>query len=106
MAEERRALSNEDLQRLGRIGTRGAVRRTSQEEVEAARVRAAGRPAKPQNPALQKWAEGELYDRLSRTVSGPSPKEGRGTMYTLSHAQFAQWKETGEWEGDPRPREV
>jgi hypothetical protein len=97
-------------------GTGAGARRVSQEELDAARVRASGVNAKPgyrdeqgvarySNPAFQEWAKGEMLDRARRTVMGLYENKGRYPMHTLSHGQFAQFKETGTWEGMPTPEE-
>ena len=77
----------------------------TQEENDASRARAAGRPMGPPNKELAAWAGGQLMDRLQRTVIGNYERKGRAPTYTLSPGQFAQFQSTGEWEGMPTPEE-
>jgi hypothetical protein len=105
---------------LSNIDTRSAARRTTQEELDVARVQASGAGAKneprgPQsealiaNPELQAWAKAEAERRAGRAVMGLTSRKGRQPMYVLSHEQFAEFKATGAWSGDnpkmPTPEE-
>ena len=87
------------------LDTRGGARHTIQESIDTARVRAAGAPGPPPNPALQSWAAGEVVDRAKRTVMGRIEMGGRSPMITLSPHQFATFQATGEWEGMPTPEQ-
>lgn len=88
-----------------RKGTRGAVRRTSQEEVEAARVKAAGRAPREVSPEFHAWAKAETESRARRAVMGLISVKGRQPLHVLSEEQFDQFRRTGAWEGMPTPEE-
>lgn len=90
---------------LGKLDTRGAARRTSQESLDAARERVAGKAQGPPNPELVAWTKHEAEDRARRTVIGMFENKGRAPMHVLSAPQFAQFKATGGWEGMPTPEE-
>ena len=85
------------------LNTGQHVRRTSPEDLEASRKRAAGAPApeRGRSPEFAAWAKSEIESRFKRTLMGPPIVGGNHTFYTLSHAQFAEHLETGAWTGDP-----
>jgi hypothetical protein len=85
-----------------RLDTRGTARRTSQEQIDAARKLAAGRPAPPYDPVLHAKLGREIIDTVKRTVIGLAEVKGRAPTYKLSHDQFAEFTETGAWSGEPR----
>lgn len=90
---------------LTKLDTRGAARSTSQEEVAAARQRAAGAPAPPYDPALHARLGREIVDRAQRSVMGNYGNKGRHPLHILTPGQFASFQQTGEWEGMPTPEE-
>ena len=81
------------------INTRAAVRRTPQEDIDAARVRAAGAPAPPYDPAEHARLGRVMEDRATRWVMGRYENKGRSPMVVLSHAQFAELHQTGDVAG-------
>jgi hypothetical protein len=96
-----------------RKGTGAGARRTSQEELDVSRVRASGATRKnaprgpsgenrPVNPELQAFAKAEAESRAQRWVRGVYERKGRAPGYVLSHEQFAEFKGTGSWSGEPR----
>ena len=94
--------SNESLKN---IDTRSGARRTSQEELETSRKRAAGAPAKELDPGFHAWAKGEVESRVQRTVMGLYGNKGRYPMHVLTPHQFGQFQSTGAWEGMPTSEE-
>jgi hypothetical protein len=81
------------------INTSGAARRTPQEDLDAARVRAAGAPAPPYDPAEHARLGRKMEDRATRLVMGRYENHGRSPMVVLSHSQFAELKATGDVAG-------
>jgi hypothetical protein len=102
-----------------RKGTGAGARRTTQEELDAARVKASGvNRADPKynyrdeqgvaryaNPEFKEWAKTEIEGRARRFVRGIYEDKGRAPGHVLSHEQFTQFKETGTWEGAPSEEE-
>ena len=96
------------------IDTRGGARRTSQEDLETSRKRAAGSGedfrdeqgvARSSNPAFSDWAKGEIESRVQRTVMGLYGDKGRYPMHVLTPHQFTDFQSTGQWEGMPSAEE-
>lgn len=83
------------------INTQGSARRTSQESLDAARVRAAGVDPGPYDPVKHLQGGREIIDRVQRTVMGRYEIKGRSPFHVLTPAQFSQFTETGAWEGMP-----
>lgn len=73
--------------------------------VAAAKIRAAaaGINDTPEITARTAEVRSNFPKIVARTLLG-QPVKGRQAAYSLSESQFAQWKETGEWKGSPRPR--
>jgi hypothetical protein len=87
------------------VNTSGATRRTSQADVDAARVRAAGSEPAPYDPVKHLQGGREIIDRVQRTVMGRYEIKGRSPFHVLTPAQFSQFTEAGTWEGMPSPEE-
>ena len=83
------------------LNTRAYAGSTSPEQVEASRVQASGRSMPPPNPKLMAYGKAEVESRVKRTVMGIYENQGRSPMHVLTPGQFAQFSQTGGWEGMP-----
>jgi len=55
----------------------------------------------PEQTAKADQLKADFMDRLPRTMLGPNNDKGRAPWTVLSYNQFAQYKETGSWDGNP-----
>ena len=84
---------------LSKINTRAGARRTSQEHLDAARVRAAGAPAPPYDPVEHARLGRQIENNAKRWVMGRYENKGRSPMPVLSKQQFTEFQQTGDVAG-------
>lgn len=87
------------------LDTSGNVRRTSQETLNASRSRAAGAEPPPYDPVAHAKIGRQAESDAKRWVMGRYENKGRSPMMVLHPTQFAQFQQTGDWEGSPSPED-
>lgn len=87
---------------FSQLNTRGAGRRTSQEDLDASRAQAAGKEPPPYDPAEHARLGRQMEDASKRWMMGRYENKGRSPMFTLSPHQFDSFQKTGAWSGEPQ----